>query len=294
VLGNDLVKKFFADNPEKALALTVHITMLNQLPAAVRNELESRVSGTGDFSVLGAIRAEGGPAVEPIQRFVRLNGREYQAFVSGRRLGETTKLGIPLHGIVLDGVMAVGESVLRTLEADETSGSGSAVVDLRSTAEKAVASPAVFGEMSGRIYRFASAEQLRQMEVRLEAAEAQAGPRPIQSAAEILNQPVPTGGSGSTNLPNPPSAWTTGGKNILIIRVDFSDIPGEPPSAPFIQNLADSQVNPYYLKSSYQLTSLTNTVTTSVYRCCASLHARTIQCVCSAAIPRPRNASVPC
>lgn len=71
-----------------------------------------------------------------------------------------------------------------------------------------------------------------------------------------------------TPQPNPPTAWTTGGKNVLIIRVDFSDLPGAPEgfSAATVQNLADSQIAPYYIKSSYGLTSLTNTVTTLVYR----------------------------
>ncbi len=253
-------------NPERALALTVPASVLKQLPAEVLNELESRVSGVGDFSVLGAIRAIGGPAVEPTQRFVRLNGRTYRASVSGWRLGEGTKSGIPLHGIVLDGVMALHEGVLRELEADETPGAATPVIDLRGAAEKSLASPAVFGEAGGRIYRFGSTEQLRQMETRFETAEAQAGPRPAQSADEILNQNAPTGGSSSTNLPNPPSAWTTGGKNILIIRVDFSDLPGAPYSAPFVQSLADSQISPYYFKSSYQQTSLTNTAATPLYR----------------------------
>ena len=68
--------------------------------------------------------------------------------------------------------------------------------------------------------------------------------------------------------PSPPTAWTTGGKNVLIIRVDFSDLTGAPEgySAATVQNIADSQIAPYYIKSSYGLTSLTNTVTTLVYR----------------------------
>lgn len=71
-----------------------------------------------------------------------------------------------------------------------------------------------------------------------------------------------------TPQPNPPTAWTTGGKNILIIRVDFSDLPGAPEgySAATIQNIADNQIAPYYTKSSYGLTSITNTVTPLVYR----------------------------
>ncbi len=77
-----------------------------------------------------------------------------------------------------------------------------------------------------------------------------------------------SGATPQTPQPNPPTAWTTGGKNVLIIRVDFSDLTGAPEgySATTVQNLADSQIAPYYAKSSYGLTSLTNTVTTLVYR----------------------------
>ena len=76
------------------------------------------------------------------------------------------------------------------------------------------------------------------------------------------------GAAPQTPEPNPPSAWTTGGKNVLIIRVDFSDIPGAPEgySAATVQNVADTQIAPYYAESSYGLTSLTNTVTSLVYR----------------------------
>jgi sugar lactone lactonase YvrE len=74
--------------------------------------------------------------------------------------------------------------------------------------------------------------------------------------------------SAETPQPNPPTPWTTGGKNVLIIRVDFSDLVGAPESysAGTVQNIADSQISPYYIKSSYGLTSLTNTVSTLVYR----------------------------
>ncbi len=253
-------------NPEMALALTVPVTVRNQLPKEVAAGLEYRVSGIGDFSVLGVLAATNGPAVEPIQRFVHLNGQTYRASVYGRRSGETTKFGIPLHGIVLDGVMALHEDALRKLETDEIPDATKPMVDLRKATEKSANLPPVYAEMGGRIYRFASTQTLQQAERRLEAAEAGMGPRPLQPAPEIMNAGESTVGNSSTNLPNPPSAWTTGGKNVLIIRVDFSDKSGAPYSAASIQSLADTQISPYYLKSSYQLTSLTNTVTSLVYR----------------------------
>ena len=261
-----LLAGLIKSNPGKALALAVPASLRDQLPKEVAAGLESRVSGIGDFSVLGVLSATNGPVVEPIQRFVHLNGQTYRASVYGRRLGETTKIGIPLHGIVLDGVMALHEDALRKLEADETPDATKPIVDLRNAAEKSANLPPVSAETGGRIYRFASMQQLQRAEMRLEAAEAGIGPRPLQPAPEIMNGDGSTGGNGSTNLPNPPSAWTTGGKNILIIRVDFSDKTGAPYSAASIQSLTDTQISPYYLKSSYQLTSLTNTVTSPVYR----------------------------
>jgi len=81
----------------------------------------------------------------------------------------------------------------------------------------------------------------------------------------VLAEPVATSKALQANAA---TAWTTGGKNVLVIRVDFSDLTGAPEgySAATVQNIADSQIAPYYIKSSYGLTALTNSVTTLVYR----------------------------
>ncbi|MHB8522836.1 MAG: hypothetical protein ACYDH9_19035 [Limisphaerales bacterium] len=88
---------------QTALASTVPAAVRQQLAVEILNELETRVDGIGDFIVLAADSIKGGPAVEPVQRFVRLDGRTYRAHVYGRRISQTTKRGIPLHGITLDG-----------------------------------------------------------------------------------------------------------------------------------------------------------------------------------------------
>jgi M6 family metalloprotease-like protein len=261
-----LLAGLIKSNPEKALALAVPASIRSRLPREISAGLESRVSGIGDLSVLGVLAATNGPAVEPIQRFVHLNGQTYRASVYGRRRGETTKTGIPLHGIVLDGVMAVHANALRELETDETTAPARPVVDLRSAADQAARLPPIRGEMGNRIYHFASREQLRRAEARLEAAEAGIGPRPLQPATEILTGSGTSGSSSAAELSSLGPSWTTGGKNVLIIRVDFSDLPGGLAGATTLQNLADTQVSPYYLKSSYQLTSVTNTVTSQLYR----------------------------
>lgn len=262
-------------DPQTALASTLPVALRQQLPVEILNELETRVAGIGDYIVLAADSIKGGPAVEPVQRFVRLDGRTYRARVYGRRLSQTTKNGIPLHGIMLDGVLALHASALHQLDPDEAPDTTKPTVDLRrGDKQSASASTPTLAEMGGKIYRFASSEQLREAEARLEAAEAGLGPAPRQSALAVLRARVPsraTGeASGAAAVANP---WTEGNKNILIVRVDFPDLTGDPKArdgtvytATYVQNLADTQISPYFEESSYGLTSLSNTVTTQLYR----------------------------
>jgi hypothetical protein len=262
---NELIRT----NPAEALALTVPVSVLKQLPGQITNALENRVSGIGDYTIVAALSAKGGPAVEPVRRFVRINGRTYEASVYGRRLGGTTKFGIPLSGVAVGDRIALDENVLREFEAGEVPDPAKRQFDLRTPSEKISSSPGVLAEMGGDVYRFGSQERLRAAEAHLEKLESALGPNPSQPAAEVL-----TNGSwqGSAVTPsdtrNPPSAWTTGMKKVLIIRVDFSDLQGAPEglTTNAIQNVADTQVKPYYEKSSYSQTDLTNTVTTQVYR----------------------------
>ena len=264
-----ILSELIKSDPAQAIAVAVPRNIREQLPADVVEQLETMVSGIGDFTVFGTIPRTGGPAVESIQKFVQLNGHTYRAYVYGRRLGETTKHGIPMHGVVIDDAIALHENGLRTLADGETTDPTGPVVDLRTPAEKAaVALPPVRAEMGGTIYGFATPEQMQAAEVRIEAAEAGLGPNPSQTAVSLLQVKPFTPPTPKPN--NQPSAWTTGSKNVLIIRVDFSDLSGIPEGGQdtqaYVQNLADTQVSPYYAQSSYGQTALINTVTPRLYR----------------------------
>jgi M6 family metalloprotease-like protein len=255
-------------NPAAVLELTVPSSIRQQLPAEVAAELENRVSGIGDFSVLAAVSAPGGPPVEPVQRFVRLNGHSFRAYVYGRRTGETTKRGVPLHGVAIGNILALHEAALREIEPGESTGTNGLTLDLSVPGRQSTGAPAVAAEVGGRLYRFASREQLRRAETLLEATEAGIGPLPAHRASDVL-QPDSLSLAGNAESPAPlaPSSWTQGKKNVIYIRVDFSDLAGDPQglTAAAVQNFADTQISPFYLASSYGLTSLTNTVT-PVYR----------------------------
>ena len=262
--------KLIATNPEQAIALSVPASIRERLPAEILRELETRVSGIGDFSVMAAVPAIGGPRVEPIWRSVRLNKQTYRAYVYGRRIGQTTKYGIPLHGVALDGILALADTSLRELEPGEASKTTKQVIDVGSGAPSRNGE-SVLAEMGGKIYRFASRRQLWEAEANLEAAEAGIGPKPKNSAVKILEIGLDARQQKTVEAPN---GWTTGNTKVLIILVDFSDLPGDPGapggygpySASYVQNFTDTQISPYFLDASYGLNSLTSTATPQLYR----------------------------
>jgi hypothetical protein len=107
-----------------------------------------------------------GPPVQGLERSVKLGEREYSCFVYGRRANQTTKLGIPLHGVAIDRNLALADSSIREFEPGEVPDSGRKVVDLTS---KTQGSQSVLGQVGETIYRFVTHEQLVRMEKKLEA-----------------------------------------------------------------------------------------------------------------------------
>lgn len=269
-------------DPRAALAATVPMAVRAQLPALVVAELESRFSAVGDFTVLAfdygpkelIRRKQAGLDTHPFRQTVQWpGGAEYRAYIYGRREGQTTKHGIPLHGVFLDGVAALHESPVRALEADEVPPATQSLVAVAATGDVVV-------EIGGKLYRFASPDDALRAAEKLAAVEAGIGPQEIPPIDQVVFNVTPATKSpglatSSVNQPLAATPWTVGAKKILVIRVDFSDLPGEPKSAngvttytaAYVQNLADVQVAPYYVQSSFgAVPSLTTTVSSQVYR----------------------------
>ena len=269
----ELIKR----EPALVLAASVPASVRNLLPDQILAELESPVSGTGDLLVLCAMSAQGSHETEPLQRRVRLDGRMYRAVVYGRRLSQTTKFGIPLHGTVLNGVLVLHEKVLFDIEREEAFSPTNSVMDLTAAAGPLAGSgPAVLARMSGKVYRFASPEHLRHSEALLEAAETGMLAQVAEPAAALLEHmrfpeaEVKTARRPRVALPGGPLQT-----RVLVIRVDFSDLPGDPRTvfgagssytASSVQDVIDTQITPYYQKSSYGRASLEFTVAPQLYR----------------------------
>lgn len=271
-LGVDLARErravlmaMIKTNPAAAISYSVPLSVRGRLPAAVTAELETRVSGIGDIEAFCALPSRLARIPQKgIFATAQLNGVNYQAYSYGRRKTLITKYDIPLHGVAIGDMLALHESPARELEPTEVQAANRPVINLAQGQAAAVQA-----EIGGQVYSFGSRAQYNQAVANLVEAESGFGPTPKQSAAAVLQ---PGTGPAATVVGSP---WTEGLKSVLIIRVDFSDVPGDPRSrgasptiytAAYVKNLADAEVNPYYQTSSYGRTSLTNTVSTQLYR----------------------------
>ena len=259
--------KLMRTPPPNALAAAGPAAVRAKLPADIVSRLEVPFSTVGDYEVLCQLRAIGGPLVTPDVRQIRIGGQTYQAHVYGRRLGMTTKQNIFLHGILVGDEAALDDSVLRPLSMQEAAVDNRAVQTLaaKGTAASASSAPLTI-EAGGALYRFDSAEQVREIEAKLRALESRRTPETSDAAEpQALQDP-------SSITLEPESAYTTGNKAVLVIRVDFSDLPGDPSffgttqTSARVQNIADTQIKPYYIRSSYGLTDMATTPTPQVYR----------------------------
>jgi len=154
----ELMKK----DPATALSATIAANARNQLPAAITDELEVPVAGIGDLLVRCEIPPQGSTTAGKLQRQVRLNGRTYIASVYGRRVAETTKFNIPIHGVAIGDFLAVHENVLAELDPVEERTATEPVTDVIIGTDSSTSSGQPrFARLGGTIYRFASQEHLQ-------------------------------------------------------------------------------------------------------------------------------------
>src|ERR1043166_461720 len=223
-------------DPQEALRWAVPLAMRRKLPAEIVAQLEERVSDRGEFNVMGVLSVPGAEKTQrPIDRFATVAGQTYRAFVYGRRLTQSTRTNIPLHGIALDGKRAVDENPVRPLESGETPDPSLPVANADEIC-------GVSGLPSGR------------------AAAAQIGNEIVyfchsSHIAAYNEQEVKR-----ENTKDPSSAWTFGIKNVLFMRVNFTDDPQESISMADAVSMMNNASN-WFDEVSYHATALNTTVT---------------------------------
>jgi hypothetical protein len=196
------------------LASSVPFGVRQQLPAVITGQLEQRVSGKGDFLVLASVPQQDAPAGHPaILRNVLIRQERFTAHVFGERMHQRTTTDISLHGVAIDGQLALSESPVRLLDPGESPVPGATNAEaICSVSGLAAGSAAGIPDARGAVMA-TSGNQVHWL--------CRGG------HLEALEHKVRATEGGSVQGSIAASAYaTTGARRILVMMVDFSDFPG--------------------------------------------------------------------
>ncbi len=272
-------------DPQRALELAVSYGVRKRLPATIKELLEERVSGRGDFSLISCTPLPGRESeVPPDFRRVAINHRKYEAFVYGRRLQQRSQSGISIHGVAVDKYLAVSADPLRLLEPEEASDVLAAQHSKLQPAcgvcgeKPALDSKPTLAELGGKIIHLCRPSEAAALNKQLSEAESRLAPHvptsrtrsaasaplsaasPLQaSSAANSVQAAVSAASGST-LPISGQSRSQGRKRLLLMPVLFADDPRPPSSIDAIYALGESN-NRFFVEGSYDTASFDTTVT---------------------------------
>lgn len=250
-------------DPHSALAAAVPMTVRQELPPEVLALLETRVSGRGELALHAVTPAPGVAVTEPVFRSALIGREEYRAYVYGRRANQTSLAAASIIGIAVDRSLAISDSPLRVLEAGEVAAarpldlvcSVSGLTASVTPETKLNVTAPVAVEYNGKVQVLCEPDHVAALEDQLVAGEK------LYDHHAADNQP---GSSSVTGRPT--QAWTHGTKKTLVIRVDFSDLPGVPVrtsgAVPITEDVVVNLFNgidgvrDYYVQGSYGKTSL--------------------------------------
>jgi hypothetical protein len=232
-------------DPREALANTLPVIVRQQLPPEVQKLLEERVSGEGDLFVVRGIGNPGEKTVVPTITQATFEDRTFLAYTYGDRTLTPTFNDISIHGIALDGKLAVLDSPVRRLEAGETAAETSEVCIVTNDVPVVPKDPVTAGTngeppapekttmlVGTHGYELCCPFCAEDLETRLERLERQAlsAQSSVQAIAADSDEPrslSSSGVNGSADYPGkPPWSLTHGTNTMIMMRVDFPDHTG--------------------------------------------------------------------
>jgi len=245
----EAMRELIETDPAKAIELAAPFSWRTTLPANVTRHFEQWVDGTGSLLVYAGTDFERRKAT--VTREVELGGQTYQAFVYGSRRAQVSQQNIPLHGIALDGKMAVTSEPMRILEPAEAA----ALNEQRSQPTEAICG------VSGREADYRNQQIVADVggEVKFFCGVDHAYAVKKWMLQRLAASGGENGGYGSlASAAN--DAWTHGSKNVLYLRVNFPDDLTVPISEAQAYDVMDD-VNLFYTEGSYNMTALSTMVT---------------------------------
>ncbi|MDZ4289554.1 MAG: immunoglobulin domain-containing protein, partial [Prosthecobacter sp.] len=262
----EFLKGLMSTDPRRVLEAAVPFRLRYKLPPEILALIETRVDGTGELSRMAALPVPGQTLKEVAWMEALVSGKDYRVYPTGpqrmRSLGWAA-----LHGVAIDGQLAVTTSPVRAVEAGERFGIDrplqnvcpvSGLVTAAAappTAEVVIEAPADVVDAGDSFVRVCTPEHTGLVETQIAEKERDASPWIEQNAA------AGTEGTPEFFANRPAQSWATGVKKELVIRVDFSDIPGEPVTEQaisdtfnFVDGVRDFYERCSFGRSSVQLT----------------------------------------
>lgn len=236
-----VIRRLVQQDPEQAVELALDRRRRKDLPAEVLVHLEEDVSASGRLEVIISRPVDDSHAPVITRRAI-IAGKTYDVATWGPGLGAPSAARRSLHGVAVDGVLALAPGRLRVLKPGEQTVSGKPLDDQRCPVsgkqagfnqEPADHQDDVWVESGDAVHVLCQGGHLTQFENELAAAE-----------------------GGSIVLP---SAWTTGTKSVLYIIARCTDEAGFPQTVANAES-AMAAVQSYFQAASWNQTSLNATV----------------------------------
>jgi autotransporter-associated beta strand protein len=217
-------------NPQRALELAVPYALRQRLPQEVAALLEQRVDGSGDLTAV-ATTLDGDRGCQIDRKVTLQDGQAFDAFTYGRRSAMPTRDHIAIHGVALDGKLALSEFPGRVLGPLEVAARLEAGQSIGESQEQT-------GTSDGPVIAFGDDRMIRypdetQAVAALLLAEGEEQSGATAALASDLDGVIAY------------SPMTEGQKTLLIIRVDFTDYEGGSATDSQLQTLISDMNDAY-------------------------------------------------
>ena len=259
------MQRWMHEDPARAWAQTLPLNVYAGLPKEIADVIEQPIAGTGDIIALS-----GCGSGKPSHQW-HLNGERLHLHPFGRRIGLPTKRDVSAFGIRIDTDVVLDPSPVHRL----TSSEFEAAASLFEIGPRGVTTDALDGRettgntralVGNQVLAFEDPRSAANLEATMQGTEALLGPDTLKPIRALLAS------GGDVDLPNlyslaenVSSQWTETPKKVLFLRVDFSDVSGNP--------IGDTDLNALITSSSDQIaamsygkTSIVPTVSPTVYR----------------------------
>ncbi|BCU77163.1 hypothetical protein llg_18780 [Luteolibacter sp. LG18] len=256
-------------DPSAALAQVLSYSQLQALPAAVRAECEKPWSATGSIDLRWESSPREADHAHCDHQNIAYVGNDHWR-IRGPEFMEPQlpRTNAPMQGYLIGDELLLEASAVHPVAGAELTAAkelfpvGNPSVDPVAGVQ---ADPAIAAVVGGKLHYFASTASLQTIEDRLAQATRDAEATKTTALNHGMAFLEASSGSSGGSTPVEATPYLGNAINVLFIRVDFSDFPGEPVSKSALESTL-SIVNGYVNSYSYGQASVAYTVTPTYYR----------------------------